>query len=226
MSESEKEFEFIWKNFVVSIIERAASEISSEFINECDLTYSFYDFDEYKKNIANYYKEKREWLKAVYMPHSEKPLLDAHKLGGVLCRSLIANKPFYFDCEKAEKYVCQKFDEGQNLSNVKWFVSNIYVNYKVAFYASLGYIYTELLGKYRVSEMKDYYDELNNNGTLFFYEVSDNHESFEDSAILALQKNDILGRKFDYLSYAILLFQLEKHTDYVCRNIIDNKKAY
>lgn len=224
MSDFETQFEFIWTNFVTPIIKRSAAEMSKEFIEQCDLAYSFNNFSEYKHKIITFYKEKREWLKTVYMPHEKSPNLDAHKLGGVLCRSLIANKPFYMNTESVERYVSEKFSNDKS-NHTEWFVDNVFVNYKVAFYASLGYVYTDLLGSYRQSNKKEHYKELNNNGTLFFYNNSDSHESFENSTILALQKNDILNRDFDYLSYAILLFQLEKHTEYICDNIVPSKNA-
>ena len=214
MSSFLEEFDFIWNKIVVPVIKSVAFEVSDEFVNASDFSYSFTDFDEYKQMVIDSFKEKRERLKKVYLPHCDNPLLDVHKLGAILCRTLLLNKPFYFDLKKTSEYIDQKFNDDSD--NTKFFVDNLYANYKAAFYVSIGYVYVALLGKYKKNKNVKLYGILNSHKTLFFYPSSDHHESFENSTILALQKNDILDRDFDYLSYAIILYQLEQYNDGIC----------
>lgn len=55
-----------------------------------------------------------------------------HKLGALLCRSLIAYKPFYFDEKMASEFVNDKFGKELPSNNLPWFISNVLANYKVA----------------------------------------------------------------------------------------------
>ena len=210
-------FTYFWNNIIFPIIERIKSEVDDEFKLISDFDYAYKDLNQYCNDLFNFYKEKREWLKTVYLPHSSCALLDIHKLGAVLCRSLIAYKPFYIDYKRAEKYVFNKFCKSKE-NNLDWYLNNVYANYKVAFYCSVGLVYIELLYRYKESSQFEKVDILKKNGRLFFYKESSNHDNFEKSCILALQKNDVLCRDFDYLAYAEMLFQLEKHNENILNN--------
>lgn len=203
-------FDFLWEVIIYPIIQKANEEIELEFRKEAHLQFAFNDLEKYKKELIRIYHEKRVWLKGMYLPHEGKPLLDTHKLGAILCRSMIANKVFYFDYDSAEKYILHKF-ENSKTNNLEWFIDNVYINYKLAFYASVGMVFIELLHKYEKEGKMDAFDSLKRRGHIVFYQKSLNHDSFVNSCILALQKNDVLKRNFDYLTYAALLFQLEEY---------------
>jgi len=109
--------------------------------------------------------------------------------------------------------VTQKFGNDKE-NHIEWFVNNIYANYKIAFYVSCGLVYLSLL--YNFSDKgscpdNDAMQFFMNLGGVVYYEKSSSHDSYENSCIIALQKNDILKRNFDYLAYAINLFQLESY---------------
>ncbi len=200
-------FDFFWDNIIHPVLLHVDSEIDNDFKMNCN--YSLKDIDLYKKELSCAYKRKREWLKSVYLPHDKNAKLDMHKLGAILCRIIIGIKPFSFDVSLVDKYTKNKFGDSKN--NTDWFVDNVYVNYKLAFYASVGVIFIELLDYYNSQEKKNIVDMLNNRGTIFFYKKSDNHESFQNSCILSLMKQDTLHRSFDYFMYAAMLFQLEQY---------------
>lgn len=208
-------FTFIWDKVIYPIIQNAGNEIDEDFRKSCHLDFAYVNMERYKYALMSFYHEKRQWLKKVYLPHEEHPLLDVHKLGAVLCRSMLAYKPFYFDFDAATQYVLHKYaNENDEQNHIDWFVNNIYVNYKVAFYASVGMIYLDILYSYQDEEDSyldlDAFEYFKNKQMLSFYTKSERHDGFENSCILALQKNDVLGRNFDYLTYAIVLFQLEQ----------------
>lgn len=204
-------FEFLWNSIIFPTIKAAEEDVNEEFKKACNLQFAYSDIDKYKDDLMNFYHEKRQWLKGVYLPHDEHPMLDMHKIGAILCRCLLAYKPFYFDYPKAEKYVVNKFG-GNKENHIDWFIDNIYVNYKVAFYVSTGLVYIELLDSYspngNFTDLKAlrFFLDL---GGIMYYAKSPTHDNYVNSCILALQKNDVLHRNFDYLSYAINLFQLE-----------------
>lgn len=213
--ENNGSFDFFWEHIIESVVERAHSEMDSAFIKECSVEKK--DTEKYKESLMSIYKEKREWLKEVYMPHEDTPKLDFHKIGAVLCRSIIKNKPFAFDIEKAESYVKNKF-EGSTSDNTKWFVNNLYVNYKVAFYVSVGTIFLQIEKDLAKDDQYEKLNKFNQRGILYFYKGTEKHENFENSTVLALMKNDILTRKFDYLTYAIMLYQLEEYNRILIKN--------
>lgn len=205
-------FDYLWTVAILPTIKNAREEIDEDFSKACGLELAK-DIDDYKINLMSFYHEKRQWLKGVYLPHDNHPLLDIHKVGALICRSLLAYKPFYFDTKKAEKYVTQKF-RGDKNNHVEWFVKNIYVNYRVAFYVSTSLVYIELLNDYCPNGEKSnkaIFEHFKHLGGVEYYPKSENHDSFENSCILALQKNDGLKRDFDCLTYATMLFQLEHY---------------
>lgn len=219
-------FDFFWKKVIEPTIQNAFEEIDSDFKDACSLQLAYNSFDDYKSKLMEFYREKRQWLKGVYLPHENHPLLDMHKLGAVLCRSILAYKPFYFDFKAAEKFVVKNFS-GDKRNHIDWFIRNIYVNYRVAFYVSTGLIYLELLyshsakGKTPNEKAFNYYQDLKG---VMYYEKSDSHDSYENSCIIALQKNDVLQRSFDYLTYAANLFQLEIYNRMLYRiNILETE---
>ena len=206
-------FDYFWDVIIVPTITAAYDEIDQDFKDASNLCLAFNDKQVYKQILMTFYHEKRKWLKGVYLPHEEKPTLDMHKLGAILCRSILAHKPICFDFRKAEQFVINKFGTDKE-NHIEWFVNNIYVNYKIAFYVSCGLVYLNLLynfsdeGLYPDREAMDFFLKL---GGVIYYEKSSSHDSYEKSCIIALQKNDMLNRDFDYLAYAINLFQLESY---------------
>lgn len=208
----EQSFTFFWDTIILPTILAAEEDAEEEFKDFCNLQFACSNINEYKSELQQFYRDKREWLKGVYLPHDEHPILDIHKISAVLCRSMLAYKPFCFDFNAAEEYVLRKFSNNKD-NHIDWFVSNIYMNYKVAFYASVGLIYAEILDSYSPNGDKsdaEAFQYFMNLGGLVFYKKSPTHDNYVNSCILALQKNDVLNRKFDYLSYAINMFQLEE----------------
>lgn len=225
----ERSFSFIWDRIVEPTITLVYNEIDNDFKKAAKLDFSYKDISDYKNDIKEFYREKREWLKDVYLPHQQNPFLDEHKLGAIWCRTMLAFKPFYFDLKVATKFVEDKFHIEDPYSenpedipnNSDWFTKNIYSNYRVAFLVSIGIVYLYLL--YDCKEMgKDVpeylygaYNYFSSKKTLRCPITTEAHNDFQTSCIISLQKNDVLNRDFDYLTYAIMLFQLE-HYNRMC----------
>lgn len=204
-------FDIFWEKFIVPTIFNVLADVDPDFKAACDFKIAYDDIAEYREALRKTYREKREWLKEIYMPHAAKPILDIHKLGAVICRSLIGNKPYSFNIADAEAFVIKKFGNTKSEQNTDWFFSNIYANYKVAFYASIGAAYLNILYRSQKANDSDSLDYFANNSCLNFYKQNKSHECFENSCMISLQKNDLLGRSFDYLGYSILIYQLEQY---------------
>ena len=204
-------FDLIWEVIILPIIKRINENVDSDFRNACD--FACVDLNEYKIQLEKLYKKKREWLKKVYLPYEEEPILDTHKIGAVLCRAIIGDKPFAFNVNKVNDYINRS-----STNDVQWYIDNIGVNYKLAFYVSIGMVYMEIVKTLADSGKKDLSNRIKDEGVLFFYPKSPRHEDFQTSCIISLLKNDILKRDFDYLTYSAMLFQFERY-NYIKYNI-------
>ncbi len=178
------------------------------------------DEDTFKKNLQNIYLRKREWLKREYLPEKDNASLDFHKLGALLCRSIVGCKPFSMDYEAA----ASQFNEhvkshSSDYEVLKWQVDCIYINYKLAFFVASGVAYYDLL--YNISKVINNGDESTKKKEVYKlflrkmlefkrlpeYEKSQCHDDFDSTMIVSLMKQDIKKRDFDYLSYGAILFQ-------------------
>lgn len=180
------------------------------------------DLKGYRKRLKKIYTQKREWLKEIYLPHEENPLLDFHKLAAVICRSILQEKPIRFNVQDAISYAKKRWPqekgkrentrENTDEERMDWFIDNIYVNYKIAFIAGLGIGYIDLYAQLKETEQKALKEQLAQEEQFASYPKSANHESFFNSMILALAKNEINNRSFDYLGFATNVYQLQQYT--------------
>ena len=221
--EFERCFAYFWNVLVLPTIKLVFDEIDPDFKEKVGLVYAYDDKGQYKRDVMAFYREKREWLKQIYLPHEKHPRLDQHKLGALWCRTLLAYKPFYFNYKKAVKYVNNRF-KGPEDDDVfsepedhsEWFVKNLYANYRAAYLVSTGIVYLYLLYdcKEKKEDLADYlkdggFEYFLSNGGLIVPPTRKGHSDFANSCVIALEKNDINCRDFDYLTYAIMLYQQE-----------------
>ena len=203
--DQEHHFDFLWETVILPIIKRTVLEIDSEYRKACSVKCE--NFYIYKKRLEKIYKRKREWLKKVYLPNDNDPILDMHKIGSLLCRAIIGDKPLSFNLNKSKEYI-----EQNNKKNDKmWLIDNVYANYKIAFYVSVGLVYIEMISNLKEKGKTQEAESIEQDGALYFYPKNPKHENFENSCIIGLMKNDIMNRDFDYLSYSAMLFQLERY---------------
>lgn len=238
MNNGTSAFDEIWDKIILPSIRKCLDELDIQFkskarVSGCNLT-------KYKKSLEDIYKRKREWLKVEYLPNEDDPILDFHKLSSIMCRSIIGVKHFTYDIKLAEEFF-EQISNDENISQsekVKWQIDNVYVNYKLAFLVAEGIVYVDLLfwAQERINDLLCQYnqEDIDSNKDnvsiklkvyeefiellntkqqrLYSYEVSDSHDNFTTSSIIALMKNDYLRRDFDYLQFAISMFQWQQYT--------------
>lgn len=218
-----KDFDKLWELAIEPSIKKCIVDVDERFKRECKFTTQ--ELTKYRSDLESMYKRKREWLKKTYLPHDKSPLLDFHKLGAIVCRCLIGYKPFTYDEKKAEDMWCDVYcnTHMEHDERMDWEVSNLYINYKLAFLAAVGIAYVDLLDWASRKRDKavgtlefDVYEEFRKalvvSQGLLFYQKPKMHENFENSTIIAIMKSDLLQRDFDYFLFAIILYQIQENT--------------
>lgn len=226
-------FQYIWKQWIVPLIDDLYSQMDDEFKRYCHA--GIRDLNKICIDAEKYYQKKRALVKKEFYGEYHKGdsetdhRMDFHKIGAIICKTLIEHKVYNFDTDCCKKYVEQKNDP----CDTDWVVKNALINFRLAFYGSVAFLFQAMRFEYS----KNYpalYEELSKKGKLDLYKVNSNaeetdtigmksvKESFENCIVLDLAKRDIGNRSFDYFMYAIILYQLEEHN----KNLLIQKINY
>lgn len=209
-------FQYIWQEWVEPLIVDLYQQLDENFVSCCNVHVR--RGSEVCIKAEKYYQKKREEVKQAFYGEYHKGdsvnehRMDFHKIGAVLCRTLIEYKIFEFDMKACKKYV----DENVGSYDTNWVVRNALVNFRLAFYVSVVFLYYAMDFKYS-AEDTELCQRLRENKRLDLYSGQFNigknqvQESFENCIVLDLAKRDINNRSFDYFMYAIILYQLEEH---------------
>lgn len=220
-------FQYIWTEWIVPLIDDLYSQMDDEFKQNCHV--SIRDLDKICSAAEKYYQKKRAQVKKEFYGEYRKGdsetehRMDFHKIGAIICKTLIEYKVYDFDTDCCKKYVDQKNDP----CDTDWVVKNALINFRLAFYSSVVFLYQAM--RFIYSETNPaLYDKLCQKEKLDLYKTNLNvnetdtdtktdtdmksvKESFENCIVLDLAKRDIGNRSFDYFMYAIILYQLEEH---------------
>lgn len=236
MNQCEHFNKVLYPKIIIPAIINANRHTDDEFVKSVGLV-NCSNNEQYISRLGNIYEEKRDWLKQIYYgsianrDNSNSFMLDMHKIAAVLCRSVIACKPFKFNTKAAAKY---KSDNNKN-QDIKWVVENYLINYKVAVDVAFGVCAFDLVDRLGEEEnsgtelfIHDQLIELTNLGCLDYYSkpiLRQTHSPFYYSLIEMLATNDTHGRSFDYLGFATICFQLQQY-NVLNYNYIKIKEKY
>lgn len=202
-------FDYIWNNWVKPLIYKIYHGMDEEYRSFVDA--EICDLEKVGKAASDFFQSRRMKLKREYYGKEEEGNLHKHrldfcKLGAVLCRTFIECKVIKFDLAK-----CEEYQKNIERKNTDWLVKNALVNYRIAFYASIVFLYQSMLFRYQNAE---YAEKLRANRKLDLYSRYNNeeeHESFENHIVLNLAKRDLANKSFDYLDYSAILLGLEEY---------------
>lgn len=207
--------------------------MDDEFKRYCHA--SIRDLNKIRIDAEKYYQKKRALVKKEFYGEYHKGdsetdhRMDFHKIGAIICKTLIEHKVYDFDTDCCEKYVKQKNDP----CDTDWVVRNALINFRLAFYGSVVFLFQAMRFEYSKNN-PSLYKKLSQKGKLDLYKINLNaeksdaiclrpvKESFENCVVLDLAKRDIGNRSFDYFMYAIILYQLEEHN----KNLLLEKTEY
>ncbi len=215
-------FQYIWTEWIIPLIKDLYSQMDDEFKQNCHV--SIRDLDKICSAAEKYYQKKRALVKKEFYGEYHKGdseaehRMDFHKIGAIICKTLIEYKVYNFDTDCCKKYVEDYCDS----CDTDWVVKNALINFRLAFYGSVVFLFQAMRFEYS----KDYpelYKKLSQKRKLDLYKINSNveetdttgiksvKESFENCIVLDLAKRDIGNKSFDYFMYAIILYQLEEH---------------
>ena len=242
------EFDYMWEDSVHPLIKMCDEQLDTNY--KAAVALKIKNLDEYKAELRELYRHKRDWLKKEYLPYEKKATLDFHKLSAVMCRCIIGNKPFVFDQNIAEQYLKQSHNERQHgrpgCEILRDQIDTIYVNYKLAFLVGESIAFYDLVQwaqrqiayiqkeptlvaepEKTIRAYELFIKKMDESGILSDYEwVNKRHDPFFESMVSCLIKNDILKRDFDYLFFAANMFQWQEYTKQILFNEILSDKAY
>ena len=94
-------FDYFWTYVVSPSIRKCINEVDKDVSKKIKLKKE--EDSQYKLELSEMFKRKREWLKREYLSNEDDPTLDFHKFAALLCRGVIGNKPFSFSLKEAEE---------------------------------------------------------------------------------------------------------------------------
>ena len=207
-------FQFIWAQWISPLVDDLYSQLDDEFKNYCNV--KIRNLDKICIKAEKFYLRKREEVKRIFYGEYHKGesairhRMDFHKIGAIICRTLIEYKVYDFNSIFCKEYVNRNI----SIYNTDWVVRNALINFRLAVYGSVVFLYHAMQFEYFKSD-KLLYNKLCQKGRLDLYNVNEYNEkakeSFENCIVLDLAKQDIGSQSFDYFMYAIILYQLEEH---------------
>ena len=221
-------FDHIWNKVIQPVASVVLEESDQSFKKECKLALEC--VETWRNELYKAYQRLRSELKDIcYGPtdhRSPEELLDGRKIAAVLCAALISQKGFQFDTVRALSFAERKEKEFANnrvLFN-RWAVANVYINYKLAYYASLQLVYLTLMRDFLVKaglkdtqyaeqeEAQMLATQLNELGHLAPYAPPPRGDGFDVNIIIGLARTDMALKDFDMFMFAMQLYQIEEHT--------------
>lgn len=208
-------FRYIWTEWIVPLINDLYYQTDEKFRKYCNI--QIRNLDEICNDAEKYYQHKREEVKKSFYGKYNKGdseiehRMDFHKISAIICRTLIEYKVYSFDEKLCQEYV----DENIDAYNTDWVVKNALINFRLAFYSSVVFLFHSMQFEYYKDNI-ELFNLLKQKDKLDLYEINTSNngkvkESFENCIILDLAKRDIGNHSFDYFMYAIIMYQLEEH---------------
>lgn len=156
---------------------------------------------DYKKRYARAFRKNRRELKDLFYGDEEHGFLNPEKLAAVLCHTLIDCKPIKFSGNGTIT------SNTMSSADQRWSANHLFVNYKVAFLSSISVVYSKILAEKKPGQDS----QILKDRTMARYGLYD-QKSFQANVIINLARNAMLGREFDDLSFALMMFQWHEYT--------------
>lgn len=190
-------YDYLWKNAIVPAIMDVEKSISEEIRKEYRVTYHE-NLEEKKRRIFEEYDTQRCKVRKKYFDtgKDDENLIDIHKICACFTAALLEVR--IFDYKKIDSSDPKK-------------MAVFYSNYSVAFLTGIHMMYLELLSEFQRSHDTDLFNLLKDQKTFIFPETNSGHDGYVQGRIKTLALNDVYGVDFDILTYADMLFWIERY---------------
>lgn len=187
-------FRYIWKQGIAKsaqdVFEGIPSALREKYSVRIDVSNAMCKklYDEYEKvrcSVREKYFDTGE---------NEENKIDGHKICACITGALLNVRIITYK-------VCE-----ENMP-----VKVVYINYEVAFLAAIYVMYLFLLSDFEREGEKGCYQELKSRATFVFPETNSGHDPYVLGRIKTLALNDLYGNDFDVLTFADMLFWIERY---------------
>ena len=161
--------------------------------------------DEKREKVYLEYEEIRIEVRNNYFNtgNNDENKIDVHKICACITGALLKVRLVSFD---------------MNDRNIPKTI--VYSNYAIAFLGAIYVMYLLLLSDYEHDGEMILYNKLKKQATFFFPETNEGHDSYIQGRIKTLALNDIWGIDFDVLTYADMLFWIEKYNKDMLKRVL------
>lgn len=195
-------FSYLWKEGILKAAQGVVGEISEDNVDKFDV--SLNTSDEMCEKVYQEYEKLRLRIRRDYFNtgNNDENKIDGHKICACITGALLNIRLVSF-----------KMTE-ENVPK-----SIIYSNYAIAFLSAIYVMYLLLLSDYERDGEIENYNRLKSQSTFSFPETNPGHDSYVVGRIKTLALNDICGIDFDVLTYADMLFWIERYNKKLISNV-------
>lgn len=191
-------YNFYWDTAVCPSIQKIRQVLDKKYEAVSLYGLETHELEEKKENIYTSYNTTRDQLKERFFKLDDSKLMDEnlidiHKIAACFCKSMLDNKIFVFEMKEEIP------------------VKVMLCNYALAFSASMGIMYLNLLGIYKKEQKNIQYDHLKGQKKFLFPPTNEGHDDYFMGRVKTLALNDIYGVPFDILTYSDMMFWIEDY---------------
>lgn len=187
-------FKYIWRQGIVKSVQDVFDEIPPALRKKHSVSIDV--SDEMCRKLYGQYEKVRCLVRKKYFDtgKDEENKIDGHKICACITGALLNVRIINYE-----------------MSDEEIPVKIVYANYEVAFLSAIYVMYLFLLSDFERDGKMKCYDELKNQATFVFPKTNPGHDSYVQGRIKTLALNDLYGNDFDVLTYADMLFWIERY---------------
>lgn len=199
-------YDYLCENALNRAIDDVLQSIPELIRNQYSLSYSN-NFDKKKEAIFKEYDIQRKSVRKKFFDVGEdgKKLIDIHKVSA--CFTAAVLKVRVFDYKELTPMDMSVF----------------YSNYTLAFLSGIHILYLCMLADYEKSNQKELATLLKRQATFIFPETNKGHDEYLQGRVKTLALNDMYAIDFDILTYADMLYWIEKYNKDELQKLLDTE---
>lgn len=199
-------FEYIWRHGIAKAAQDVFDEISPALREKYSVRINV--SDAMCRKLYHQYEDVRLLVRKKYFDtgKDEENKIDGHKICACITGALLNVRMINYEMPDEEMPV-----------------KVVYANYEVAFLSAIYVMYLFLLSDLERDGKTECYEELKKQATFVFPMTNFGHDSYVQGRIKTLALNDLCGNDFDVLTYADMLFWIERYNKEMIYNKLQMK---